>query len=293
MLAKSMTGYGVGRAGDENLSVAVELRSVNNRFLDFAFKLPRGLIPFEAQIRNLIRSRIERGRISVSVSEEWTSVAAGDVRLDRGKAMLYVRLLKELQSIAGLKGELKLEHLLEVGELFTTSVDEAYQQRLWSLTQKALLNALDVLTEVASREGQHLARDILERLVLFNEQFQSVKRYAADQVAQYRDRLAARLEELLNDSRIDRSRLETEIAIAADRLDISEEIVRLESHLSAFNVDLQRKDVVGRKLKFLLEEMGREVNTISQKAWVVEITQAVVQMKGILEQIREQVQNIE
>jgi len=288
-----MTGYGVGRAGDENLSVAVELRSVNNRFLDFAFKLPRGLIPFEAQIRNLIRSRIERGRISVSVSEEWTSVAAGDVRLDRGKAMLYVRLLKELQSIAGLKGELKLEHLLEVGELFTTSVDEAYQQRLWSLTQKALLNALDVLTEVASREGQHLARDILERLVLFNEQFQSVKRYAADQVAQYRDRLAARLEELLNDSRIDRSRLETEIAIAADRLDISEEIVRLESHLSAFNVDLQRKDVVGRKLKFLLEEMGREVNTISQKAWVVEITQAVVQMKGILEQIREQVQNIE
>jgi len=292
-LAKSMTGYGVGRAGDENLSVAVELRSVNNRFLDFAFKLPRGLIPFEAQIRNLIRSRIERGRISVSVSEEWTSVAAGDVRLDRGKAMLYVRLLKELQSIAGLKGELKLEHLLEVGELFTTSVDEAYQQRLWSLTQKALLNALDVLTEVASREGQHLARDILERLVLFNEQFQSVKRYAADQVAQYRDRLAARLEELLNDSRIDRSRLETEIAIAADRLDISEEIVRLESHLSAFNVDLQRKDVVGRKLKFLLEEMGREVNTISQKAWVVEITQAVVQMKGILEQIREQVQNIE
>lgn len=292
-MAKSMTGYGVGRAGDENLSVAVELRSVNNRFLDFAFKLPRGLIPFEAQIRNLIRSRIERGRISVSVSEEWTSVAAGDVRLDRGKAMLYVRLLKELQSIAGLKGELKLEHLLEVGELFTTSVDEAYQQRLWSLTQKALLNALDVLTEVASREGQHLARDILERLVLFNEQFQSVKRYAADQVAQYRDRLAARLEELLNDSRIDRSRLETEIAIAADRLDISEEIVRLESHLSAFNVDLQRKDVVGRKLKFLLEEMGREVNTISQKAWVVEITQAVVQMKGILEQIREQVQNIE
>jgi len=288
-----MTGFGVGRSSDASLSLVAEARSVNNRFLDLSLRLPRGLYLFEGEIREIVRKRFERGRVSLTVTEEWAGEAEGDVRLDRNKAIHYARMLSEVKAITGVAGEIRLEHLLSVGELFTPVADEEYRTRLWNLAQQAIEASLVEMDKSCRREGDILARDMLDRLATIREGREDIRRLAAEQTGEYRARLTARLEEMLGDARLDRTRLETEIAIAADRLDITEEIVRLGSHLELFQATLKRENAVGKTLGFVLQEMGREVNTIASKSWMVDISQIAVGMKETLEQLREQVQNLE
>ncbi len=292
-VARSMTSFGAGRAGDQSLSIVAEARSVNNRFLDLSLRLPRSLYPFEGEVRELVRGRIERGRVTLTVTEEWIGESAGDVKIDRGKALHYTRLLRELQELAGLSGELRLEHLLSTGELFVTSEDEEFRRRVWGFAKEAIEAALKEIDASGRREGDILTRDMIERLATVKSGLVQIRNLAAGQNAEYRRRLTQRLADMLDDSRLDKTRLETEIAIAADRLDISEEIVRLGSHLDLFDATLRRDGAVGKTLGFVLQEMGREVNTIASKSWMVEISQIAVGMKEILEQVREQVQNIE
>lgn len=288
-----MTGFGVGRAGDETLRVVAEARSVNNRFLDIALRLPKGLFPFESDIRELVRSRAERGRVSLTVTEEWSDGSVGDVRLDRAKALHHAKLLRELQDLTGAAGEIKLEHLLATGDLLVSTEDDQLRRRLWGTSREAILSALDAMGDSGRREGELLARDMEARLATVREDYETIKRLAAGQTQEYRSRLTARLAECLGDSRLDHNRLETEIALAADRLDITEEIVRLGSHLDLFAATLKKDGAVGKTLSFVLQEMGREVNTIASKSWLFDISQVAVQMKETLEQIREQVQNLE
>ncbi|MFH0765183.1 MAG: YicC/YloC family endoribonuclease [Calditrichota bacterium] len=292
-MARSMTGYGGGQATAGGLAVAVEVRGVNNRFLDIAFKLPKALSAHESDVRDIIRARINRGRISVFVSEEWTENLTSGVSYDRGKAAQYARALEQMRRELNLGGEVRLEHLLAVDNLFAAGEDDAYRSQLWALVSDALLQALDSFMTVSRREGKNLEHDLIARLAEVRREWEAVKILAAQQTSEYRDRLLARLEELMGDHRLDPTRLETEIALAADRLDISEEITRLGSHLDLFAQTLKNSDAVGKTLNFIVQEMGREVNTIGAKSWMVEISQASIRMKDILEQIREQVQNIE
>jgi uncharacterized protein (TIGR00255 family) len=288
-----MTAFGVGRASDDSLSIAAEARSVNNRFLDLSLRLPRGLYPFEGEVRELVRSHAERGRVTLTVTEEWVGDNAGDVKIDRAKAAHYARLLRELQTLAGVNEELTLDHLLAAGDMFISSEDEEYRQRLWNIARQAIETALVEMNASGKREGDVLVRDMLTRLKSIREGFAQIRNLAASQIGEYRLRLTARLQEMLIDSRLDKTRLETEIAIAADRLDITEEIVRLGSHLDLFEATLKKEGAVGKTLGFVLQEMGREVNTIASKSWMVEISQIAVGMKETLEQLREQVQNLE
>ncbi|MBM3328753.1 MAG: YicC family protein [Calditrichaeota bacterium] len=292
-MPRSMTGYGVGRADEGGLIVSAEVRSVNNRFLDLALKLPRGLYPFEGEIRDLVRQRLERGRVSLGVNEEWSGEGSGELAVDRNRVALFAKLLRETAEVAGINGEVRLADLFAAGDFFIAGDVEDYRHRLWETARRAIVEALDELTAAGRREADHLARDLRERLSLIRDDLAAVERFAAGQAGQYRARLEARLGELLDDARFDRSRLETEVALAADRLDISEETVRLASHVAAFEATLGQSNGIGKRLNFLLQEMGREVNTIGSKAWLLEISQAGVRMKETLEQMREQVQNLE
>jgi uncharacterized protein (TIGR00255 family) len=288
-----MTGFGVGRAGDQTLSVVAEARSVNNRFLDISLRIPKGLYPFETEIRELIRTKVERGRVTLAVTEELSNGESSGVKLDREKATQYLHLLRELQELGGITGEIKLEHLLAAGDLFVSGDDDEARQRLWETAKIAILSALDDMAASGRREGDTLAKDLQDRLATIRDGLEVIKALAAGQTAEYRNRLAARLEQLIDDSRLDRNRLETELAISAERLDITEEIVRLDSHLNLFNDTLNKDGAIGKTLNFVLQEMGREVNTIASKSWLFDISQIAVRMKETLEQLREQVQNLE
>ena len=292
-MTRSMTGYGVARLSDEGLSVAAEVRSVNNRFLDIVIKTPRALFSYENEIRELVQARLSRGRVSVFISEEWNEGYASGVRLDVGRVKQYHQQLQSLAEQLGFKEPLRLEHILSLEDIVLAQEDSAYRERLWGLAKRALGEALTQFIASAEREGAALRGDILKRLTALEERLQTVAVLAKGQVQQYRERLTQRLGELLGDDRLDRTRLENEIAIAADRLDITEEIVRLESHLKLFGETLQRGGPTGKTLGFVLQEMGREANTIASKSWTAGISQAAIQMKELLEQMREQLQNLE
>lgn len=292
-MARSMTAYGVGKAGDTNLSIVAEARSVNNRFLDLSLRLPRELYALEGDIRDLVRKRIERGRVTLTITEEWVGESGGGLRIDKAKALRYHSLLQELQELTGVKGDIRLDHLLNAGDVFISQDDDDANRTIWALTKQAVEDALNDFDACGRREGDLLAKDMLERLAGIREGLAQIKVLAASQATEYRKRLTARLEEMLADTRLDRNRLETEIAISADRLDISEEIVRLGSHIELYQSTLARSGAIGKTLGFALQEMGREVNTMASKSWMVEIAQIAVGMKETLEQLREQVQNIE
>ncbi|HHE47190.1 MAG TPA: YicC family protein, partial [Bacteroidetes bacterium] len=289
----SMTGYGFGRAADEGLDVTVELRSVNNRFLDINLRLPRALYPHDPEIRESVRKRIERGRVTLVANVEYIDDQAPDIHLNRPKLMAFARQLEQLRRELKLEGGIRLEHLLTVEDVFVASDDETYRSRLWKLCRSALEEALNEIIDASTVEAEALCRDIVERIVGVEEQLGKIRVAAATQVEEYQQRLQTRLEEILSDERIDRNRIETEVALAADRLDISEEIVRLDSHLRMFSAKVNNDGPIGKTLGFILQEMSREANTIASKCWALEISQAAIRIKELLEQVREQVQNIE
>ena len=292
-MARSMTGYGVGKTSAAGINLTAELRSVNNRFLDLAIRLPRMLYPFESNIREICRKRIERGRLSVFINVEYTGDQSLDVRLDHVRIKSFARQLEELRKELKLDDPVRLEHLLTADDLFVPNDDEAQRRQLWDLSREALNQALDGLIEGGQQEAETLCADIASRIETVAELVGQIKDYASKQMVEYHHRLKARLTEIIEDNRIDPNRIETEIALSADKLDISEEIVRLESHLKMFRSTIRQKSAIGKSLGFVLQEMSREANTIASKSWALEIAQAAIKIKELLEQIREQVQNIE
>ncbi|MCF7810674.1 YicC family protein [bacterium] len=292
-MPRSMTGYGNCTVSGDGLNVNVEIRSVNNRFLDYNFRLPRVLYSREHELRDLIKTSVQRGRMSVFVNVESEENYEPNIKLDLSRAKAYAKKLNELKQELKLADELKLDHLISTGDIFRPDDDSASSENLWMLTKQAFKDAMDQYIANSTTEAETLCIDINQRINNIKEQIEIIKSNAADQVETYQEKLNDRLSELLDDNRIDRNRLETEIAMAADRLDISEEIVRLESHIQMFSDAISGKDAIGKKLGFILQEMGRETNTIASKSWNMIISESAIKIKESLEQIREQVQNIE
>jgi len=292
-MARSMTGYGIGRISENGINLTVELRSVNNRFLDLNIRLPRTLYQHEPDIRDICRKKIERGRMSISVVVEYTDDQTPDMHLDHARIKAFAKQLDEMRGELGIEEEIRLDHLLRIEDLFVPCEDKQFNEQLWKLSKEALIKAIDNLIESGTREAEILCKDISARLSHIDSLLNQIKVDAVQQVDEYHKRLLSRLEEIIEDNRIDRNRIETEIALAADKLDISEEIVRLDSHLKMFHTTLEQNGSIGKKLGFILQEMTREANTIASKSWALEISQAAIKIKELLEQIREQVQNIE
>lgn len=288
----SMTGFGRGTASADGTDVTVEVRSLNGRYCDVTVRSPRGLAPHEADIQNRVKDALERGKVNVSVQVQRPTESA-PLRVDAAAASAYRRLLDELRAAARIEEPVGMEHLLKFPDLLVADEDDTDEdEALWTATQDALTEALAALTAMRRQEGDALETDLRDHLAALETELDAVEQAAPARIEAARAALHERIADLFDDERIDRDRLELEIALLADRLDVNEECVRLRSHLALFRDALASEEAVGRRLNFLAQEFNREINTIASKANDPAIAHRAVTMKEELEKIREQVQNV-
>ena len=292
-MIKSMTGYGRGEWQEGERRVEVEVKSFNHRYLDISPHLPRRLNSLEAQVRNLIKQRVSRGRVEVSVQTDDSSLVEQKLELDTSLAQDYHLALKTLQQELGIPGEIRLETLANFRDIFTRKEVETDLEKEWAFLQIALEAALCNLEQMRRDEGLALRGDFLGRLTAIGEMTREIEKKAPLALEASRDRLAQRVQELSRGIPVDEVRLAQEVAYLAERSDITEELVRIRSHLNQFREMLDDSEPAGRKLEFLLQEVNREANTIGSKASDAGIAQVAVGIKSELEKMREQVQNVE
>ncbi len=292
-MVASMTGYGRGEARAREITVAVELRSVNSRFLEVTTRLPRSLSARENEIKEIIRKKISRGKINMLALVEHANDGAIPVRINASAAKGYYKLLNELRKSVKLKQTVKLEHLLQFSEVLEPVELENTDEQEWGLLLRALDEAIENLLTMKRNEGKELEKDFRYRIGLLAERIAQIEKLSAEQIPAERMRLRERIKQLLEQETIDEGRLEMELALMADRLDVTEECVRFRSHNKFFLEALEDDEAAGRKLNFLIQEMNREANTIGSKSTSAEIAHLVVAIKEELERIREQLQNIE
>ena len=291
----SMTGFGRGSATVGPTEATVELRSVNNRYCEVSVRLPGRLNAFESRIQSTLKDAFARGRFQVQVQVARNAAdAALPVSVNTDVARAYGRLLDELRTAASLDAPVTVADLLTFSDVFQRDEEpDAATEDTWAAIRAALDEAMAAIQSMRATEGETMAHDLTHRLDMIETKLRAVETHAPERVTAARTRLHERLAELLDDERLDRDRLEVEIAILADKLDITEEIVRLQSHLDVFRQTMASNQPAGRKLNFLTQEMNREINTIGSKANDTVVSHLAVEMKEALEQIREQVQNVE
>jgi uncharacterized protein (TIGR00255 family) len=291
---RSMTGYGRGDAAEAVGRFTVEIRSLNNRYLDIQVKTPRGLAVLEPQVKKAVQDRFSRGRFDVYITRNEEREKADRLTVDETLASRYIGVLRDLKTRFNLAGDVDLAMVAAFPDLITISEAREDVEALWSILSESLSQALDGLDRMRAEEGAALVKDIRARLDAIDLGISSVRAQAPLTVENARKRMADALGRLLTEQP-DPVRLAQEIAMLAERTDVTEELTRLSSHMTQFRSLLNgpAREAVGRKLDFLLQEMGREVNTIASKASDAHIALDVVNLKAELEKIREQVQNIE
>jgi uncharacterized protein (TIGR00255 family) len=295
LMIRSMTGFGRGEARGETVTVTVEARSVNARHLDLALRLPRALSTIEPEARRLVQSRLERGRVEITVTLAPTpGTSSTRLAVDDALARDYLAQARRVASALGLSDAVSLEWLFERPGVVRLEEAEAPSGDVtWETVAPPLASALDELVERRTAEGQRLASELR---VQHAELAAAVERFAARAPAAARrreDRLRERLAAVRDSVVVDEQRVLTEVAVWVDKTDIAEEVVRLRAHLAELQLLLDKGGPVGRPLDFLLQELNREVNTVGSKADDLELSQVVLGAKGTLEKMREQVQNLE
>ena len=289
----SMTGYGRGMASLDGRELTIELKSVNNRFLDIGMKLPRQLSFLEDTLRKLLNDGLNRGHVDVFVNYRNLRSDAKTVRVDEALLKAYLTSARESAKALDLVDDLTLSRALTLPDVTTILPADEDQQALLELGRSVMTEAITNLKDMRRKEGERLKLDLSARMDTMTGYAQSIERRAPAVVEEYRAKLTAHIEELLGETEVDRARLATEVAIFADRAAIDEEIVRLNTHLLHFRELLEADEPVGRKMDFLVQEMNRECNTIGSKANDAELTSIVLLCKAEIEKLREQIQNIE
>ena len=292
-LIKSMTGYGRAVETVNGREFTVELRSVNNRYLDCSVRLPRVLSFGEDAVKQAVKASVSRGKVDVFISLH--AEAAEDVQISLNKNVLegYLNAMSRMVTEFGVKDDISVSAVSRLPEVFTVEKPQVDEEQLLSDMMQVVQKALDGYDAMRCAEGQALDRDLRSRGQTILELVAQVEEGNGQTVADYRARLEAKLQEVLKNTAIDESRILTEAAIFADKVAVDEETVRLRSHLKQMNAMLDGGGAVGRKLDFLLQEMNREANTIGSKCTDVKLARIVVDIKAELEKIREQTQNIE
>ena len=299
-MLKSMTGFGRGEYSDETFSFVIEMKTVNHRYNEVAIRSPRFLNALEDKIRKTILKTVSRGRVDVFITADYSNSENCLVKVDKGLALAYHNALREVGIAAGYP-DAKLSEREEVLYLSrcpdVISAKEGYfdVEKLWPKILSAIESALKNLLAMREAEGTHIYGDLTARAELIAEKLRIVEERAPQVVSDYDKRLTERINELLKDyeQSVEPERLIQEVAIFADRVNITEEIVRLNSHIKQFKLMIESDEPIGRRMDFLIQEFNREANTIASKANDFIITQVVVEIKGEIEKIREQVQNIE
>jgi uncharacterized protein (TIGR00255 family) len=291
---RSMTGFGSATAEVAGGRLSVEIRSVNHRFSEVLIRTPRDLSSLEDRARAVVQERIRRGRVDVVITRDEGARRPRTVRADSELAQAYARALRDLANVVGAGGQVTIDQIASMPDVLRVEDERPDLESWWRTLEGAVRAATEQLVAMRIAEGERLAVDLVARITELERTAEAVAARSGDVVRAHHERLQARIAELLGEVPVDPARIASEVALFADRSDISEELTRLRSHLVQFRQSVLDEDgAVGRKLDFVLQEMGRETNTIGSKANDLEITRAIIAMKSALESLREQIQNVE
>ncbi len=294
VMAKSMTGFGIGEFKDQYYNLSVECKTINHKYLDINPRMPRKLSFLEDKLRFLIKDHLGRGRVDIFVKFETITSVGSQLVYDAELAKQYYHILKNIKSDFGLEEPISPVDIAKFPDVVKITEAEDDEEILWNMLSDAANKALENLCNMRIIEGKKLEKDILARADLLERSVCDLEKYTDTIEKEYKDKLYARISELLDDPKVvDEYRLAQEVAIYADKSNITEEIVRFKSHINQLRDTVTADESVGRKMDFLIQEMNREVNTMGSKSSDVSIANLVINMKAELEKIREQVQNIE
>ena len=294
-MIKSMTGFGRATSKDGVDRVyTLEMKSVNHRYLDINARMPKSMISLEEKIRKVITERLNRGKVDIFLNYKNYASSDTQVKLNTNLADCYVECLKELQGrFESLNNDLSLSLVAKFPEIITTEEKEENLELIWSEISPLLNKALDNIIAMREVEGEKLKEDILNKCNVIEDFVKHIDEKSEIVVEAYKTKLQDRVQELLGNLEVDESRIAMEVAIFSDKATIDEEVTRLYSHLKQIKNTLSLDEPIGRKLDFIIQEMNREANTIASKSTDLEITNLVINIKNLIEKIREQIQNIE
>jgi len=289
-----MTGFGRGEATKNNLRVTVEVKTLNSRYLDISSRLPGSIQQKELDLKEIVQQHLSRGKVLLNVNVDKSAMGLTDTTYNAEKLKSYSKMLKEMRAVANIDEPLRLQHLLKFDDVFESrKEDEKNLEVIWECTKEAVGSALELLNTMRKKEGQELEDDLKNQVNDILGLLVKITALSCQRGPEMREKLTDRIQKMVSDENFDPDRMEMEIAILVDKMDINEETVRLQSHLKFFLEALNGEQPVGRRLNFLCQEINRELNTIGSKASDSTIAHHVVIGKEKLEQIREQVQNIE
>lgn len=288
-----MTGFGRGEAISNNRHVTIEMKSVNHRYCDINIRMPRKLIFLENTLKNLIKEKLERGKIDVFINYENVDENTSNILYNEALAAEYMNYFQKMASNFGIMNDINVSSLSRYPEVLKLEEQEDDEELLQQLVMEALGKTIDDIAETRLKEGQMLKIDIKNKLDEMLGYVKVLKDIAPAVIEDYRNKLSTRIGEIMDQTLVDKDRLALEVVVFADRSCVDEEIVRLESHIKHMKDTLDAKDSVGRKLDFLAQEMNREANTILSKANNINVSNQGIDLKTLIEKIREQIQNIE
>ena len=292
-MIRSMTGYGRSQQILNGRDISVEIRSVNHRFFEFSARVPRIYGYLEEKMKSFVQGRVSRGKIDVNVTVFTVEGKESEVEINKSLAKGYVEALRELKEEFDLIDDLSLSSIARFGDIFSVRKAPEDEEVVWADVQVVAQEAVQKFVEMREAEGHRLKEDVLAKLRRIEDILCQIEPLSPQTVVSYRERLTAKMKEVLQDQNVDEQRLLLEAAIYSEKIAVDEETVRLRSHLKQFTELLETDQAVGRKLDFLVQELNRETNTIGSKAQNIEITGMVVEIKSEIEKIREQIQNIE
>ena len=292
-MVKSMTGFGRCEVSNEDYKISVEMKSVNHRYLDLGIKMPKKFNAFEADIRNLLKSGIQRGKVDIYVTCETFSDKAVSLNYNEALAREYMDIFARMSEQFSIENDVKVSALSRYPEVIVTGQSEEDEEELWSLLKEALTGALEKFVAQRTKEGEHLCRDLVGKLDAMLDWVAAIELRSPHILKEYRAKVEDKVKELLEGSGIDENRITAEVTLFADKICVDEETVRLTSHIRTMKDALLKGGAVGRKLDFIAQEMNREANTILSKANDLEISGTAIELKTEIEKVREQIQNIE
>ena len=292
-MIKSMTGFGRAEAVSKERKVSVELKSVNHRYLDLNIKMPKRLSYFEGEIRNVMKTYIRRGKGDVFITYEDYTMGGMALKYNSELAQEYLGYLNQMSEELGIENDIRVSTLSRYPDVFTMEEQAPDEEALWSFLEGPLHEACRKFVETREREGVNLKRDLLEKLKGLEAKVDVVEKRSPEVVKAYREKLEAKMHELLEDNQIDDSRIAAEVILFSDKICNDEETVRLRSHIHGMRKILDENEGVGRKMDFMAQEMNREANTILSKSNDLTVSNAAIDLKTEIEKIREQIQNIE
>lgn len=292
-MIRSMTGFGRSEVVTTDYKLVVEMKAVNHRYSEFGIKMPKKLNYFEAGIRSVLKEYINRGKVDVFITYENYRESDVSIQYNSDIAQAYMGYLHQMQQEFNIKNDISAAKLAEFPDVLTREEQPMNEEELWSILETGVRNAAKQFVEARIREGENLKRDMLGKLDAMLGMVDEIERIAPSLIQEYREKLEAKVQELLAGSTVDEARIATEVVLYADKICVDEETVRLRSHITGAKKILEEGGSVGRKLDFIAQEMNREANTILSKANSLDVSNTAIDLKTEIEKVREQIQNIE